>query len=181
MARCGLAQAGDQVESPAGTSDPTVNVVGQLVSFTEIDPQSSVNEVDAAVAEPNGAIQMLNEIPQIGAVSATRDLRLEGDDSAKGLGVQKFGAATGFQTGTIRNVHVSTSIVYPQLPQDPSVGFIELVQYDALSREGDSGAAVLDTAKPPNIVGMHLAGMPDGTASFFTHIQFVFDALGVGL
>jgi len=181
LARCGAGQAGDQVESPADpSSDPRLNVVGSLVRFTEIDPQSTDNEVDAAVATPNAGVDLSNAIPTIGTPTGIRDLTLEGD-SAVGAQVQKFGAITGHQTGQIRNIHVSTSIVYHQMSGDPSVDFIELVQYDGVSKEGDSGAPVLDTADSPNVVGVHIAGSSDGTASLFTHIQFVFDAMQVGM
>ncbi len=181
LARCGLGQAGDQVESPADpSSDPRLNVVGKLVRFTEIDPHATDNEVDAAVAKPNSGVNLSNNIPTIGSPSSIRDLTQEGD-SAVGIQVQKFGAITGNQTGLIRNIHVSTSIVYRQLSGDPSVDFVELVQYDGVSQEGDSGAPVLDTADSPNLVGLHIAGSSDGTASLFTHIRFVFDALKVSL
>jgi len=181
LARCGAGQSGDQVESPADpTSDPRLNVVGSLVRFTEIDRHSPDNEVDAAVAKPNGGVNLSNDIPTIGTASGIRDLTEEGD-TAVGVQVQKFGAITGRQTGQIRNIHVSTSIVYHQLSGDPSVDFIELVQYDGVSKEGDSGAAVLDSADSPNVLGMHIAGSSDGTASLFTHIQFVFDAMQVSL
>lgn len=181
LARCGAGQAGDQVESPADpSSDPRMNVVGRLVRFTEIDRQSPDNEVDAAVAKPNSGVNLTNDIPTIGTASGIRDLTQE-DETAVGVQVQKFGAITGRQTGHIRNIHVSTSIVYHQLSGDPSVDFIELVQYDSVSKEGDSGAAVLDTADSPNVLGMHIAGSSDGTASLFTHIQFVFDAMQVSL
>jgi hypothetical protein len=181
LARCGAGQAGDQVESPADpTSDPRTNIVGRLVRFTEIDRHSPDNEVDAAVAEPNSGVNLSNDIPTIGSVSGIRDLLLEGD-SAVGVQVQRFGAVTGRQRGRIRNIHVSTSIVYRQLSGDPSVDFIELVEYDGVSREGDSGAAVLDTTASPNVVGMHIAGSSDGTASLFTHIQYVFDSMQAAL
>lgn len=181
LARCGLAQAGDQVESPADpSSDPRLNVVGKLIRFTEIDPHATDNEVDAAVAKPNNGVNLSNNIPTIGPPSSIRDLTQEGD-SAVGIQVQSFGAITGNQTGLIRNIHVSTSIVYHQLSGDPSVDFVELVQYDAVSQEGDSGAPVLDTADSPRVVGLHIAGSSDGTAGLFTHIRFVFEALKVTL
>jgi hypothetical protein len=179
LARCGSGQPGDQVESPADlSSDPRLSVVGRLLRFTQIDPQSSDNEVDAAVAKPSDGVHLLNNIPGIGSVSGIRDLTLEGD-SVIGLQVQKFGAATGLQNGRIKNIHVSTSVVYHQLSGDPSVDFIELVEYDGVSKDGDSGAAVLDTASSPSVVGMHIAGSSDGTASLFTHIQLVFDSMQV--
>jgi hypothetical protein len=176
MARCGEGQTGDQLESPADpSSDPRTNVVGKLVRFTVIDRHSTDNEVDAAVAEPSVGVSLSN-----GPVSGIRDLTLEGD-SAVGVEVRRSGVSTGQQEGRIRNIHVSTSIVYHQMSGDPSVDFIELVQYDGVSKEGDSGAAVIDTAGSPNVVGMHIAGSSDGTSSLFTNIQLVFDALQVSL
>ncbi len=176
LARCGAGRAGDPVESPADLSSAAgANIVGQLVRFTEIDRSSPSNEVDAAVAAPNDGISLSN-----GTVSEIRDLTREGD-LAVGVQVRRTGSATGQQGGRIRNIHVATSIVYRQMSGDPSVDFIELVQYDSVSKEGDSGAAVLDTADTPNVVGMHIAGSSDGTASLFTHIQFVLDALNIGM
>lgn len=81
----------------------------------------------------------------------------------------------------IRNLHVSTSIVYRQLPGDPSVHFVELVHYDTSSKEGDSGAAVVDDSENHNVVGMHIAGMPGDSISLFTHIQPVFEVMEVAL
>ena len=182
LAACGNGQAGDEIESPANPSiDPGPNVVGQLLRFTVIDPQSVNNAVDAAVANPLDGIDISNGIPGIGTPAGIRDLTLEGESQINQLEVQRVGAATGLQTGTIRNLHVSTRITYHQLPGDPSVYFVDLVQYDALSEEGDSGAAVVDTTDEHRVVGMHIAGLQDGSASLFTHIRFVFENLQVTL
>jgi hypothetical protein len=182
LAQCGRGHRGDDVESPPDlTADPGPNIVGQLFRFTIIDPSSQDNEVDAAVARPNDGIQLSNVIPGRPNISGARDLTKEDENSVSGLGVQKFGACTGLQTGTIRNLHISTSIVYHQLSGDPSVDFVELVEYDCVSQEGDSGAAVLDTADPARVVGMHIAGGSDGTTSLFTHIQYVFDSMQVNM
>ena len=180
LAACGNGQVGDEVESPANPSvDPGPNVVGRLLRFTVIDPLSVSNAVDAAVANTLDGIDLSNGIPGIGTPAGIRDLTLEGETVINKIEVQRVGAATGLQTGTIRNLHVSTRITYHQLPGDPSVYFVDLVQYDALSEEGDSGAAVVDTTEEHRVVGMHIAGLQDGSASLFTHIRHVFDRMQV--
>jgi hypothetical protein len=180
LAAAGRGRLGDQVESPASPGEnPGPNVVGHLLRFTRIDPGSLSNAVDAAVADPLTDIDLSNEIPGIGTPNGIRDLTLEGDSAIKQMGVQRAGAVTGPETGTIVNLHVTTRITYRQLPGDPSVYFVDLAQYDAPSSEGDSGAAVTDTTDAHSVVGMHIAGLPDGSASFFTHIRYVFDRMQV--
>jgi len=180
LAQCGRGSTGDPVESPVDPShDPGPNIVGQLVRFTIIDPGSLKNAVDAAVAKPVSSVQLANNIPEIGVVSQIRDLTRENADVVTALPVQKFGVATQLQSGTIKNIHVSTSIIYHELPNDPSVDFVELVEYDCVSEGGDSGAAVVDTGDSVRVVGMHIAGTGDGSGSLFTHIRYVFESMGV--
>jgi hypothetical protein len=180
LAACGRDKVGDEVESPSDTDvPPGQNAVGNLLRFTKIDPSSLNNAVDAAVATPLGGMTFSNSLPRIGIPAGIRDLTIEGDSVINQVDVQRFGVASKLQSGTIRNLHVSTLITYSQLLGDPAVNFVELVQYDAISAEGDSGAAVVDTTQSHNVVGMHIAGTPDGSSSFFTHIQFVFDRMQV--
>ena len=179
IALCGNAQHGDEVESPAAGSRPTV--VGRLLRSTRVDPKVLANKVDAAVAEPVEGVTFENSIAGIGEISGIRDLTLESESSVRGLAVRRCGISTELQTGAIRNLHITTRIIYDQLPGDPSVRFVELVQYDAPAAGGDSGAAVVDDSDDPRVVGMHIAGTPDATASFFTHIQMVFDYLKIDM
>jgi hypothetical protein len=180
LAQCGVgANKGDVVESPVEPISPLgPNVVGHLSGFTFIDPRAPDNEVDAAVAQPAEGFDLCNNIPEIGTITGIRDLTQEDPNSVRHLEVQKFGAVTKLSKGGISNLHITTKIVYHQLTGDPSVPFIELVEYDCASKEGDSGAAVIDIGNSPKVVGMHIAGRPDGT-SLFTHIRFVFEALRV--
>lgn len=180
LAACGNAHLGDEVESPGNAGgDPGPNVVGRLLRFTRIDPLSLNNAVDAAVATPVAGVSLTNKIPGIGIPSGIRDLTQEGEDIVNELVVQRVGVVTGRQTGTIRNLHVSTRITYHQLPGDPSVYFVDLMQYDALSEEGDSGAVVVESTDGHRVVGMHIAGLPDGSASLCTHIRYVLDRMNV--
>jgi hypothetical protein len=180
LARCGMGNVGDEIESPSNPAlDPGPNVVASLLRFTRIDSGSLTNAVDAAVAIPGNGIDLSNMIAGIGTPCGIRDLTLEGEAAINNVNVQRVGIITGLQIGTIRNIHVSTRITYPQLPADPSIQFVDLVQYEASSQAGDSGAAVLDTTADNNVVGMHIAGTQDGSASFFTHIRYVFERMQV--
>lgn len=180
LARCGNGSVGDEIEGPVDiASDPGSNIVGTLSRFTIIDRTSFNNAVDAAVAAPVDGVALSNDIPRIGIPAGVRDLTQQEDTVSGEVKVQRFGAASGFQAGVISNMHVSTRIAYPQLDGDPSVYFTELVQYNAPSEEGDSGAAVVDDSEGHNVVGMHIAGMPDGSASLFTHIQFILGRMNV--
>jgi hypothetical protein len=179
IALCGNAQVGDEVESPAASARP--RIVGRLLRFARVDPKVLTNHIDAAVAEPVAGVTFDNSIPGIGALAGIRDLTLEAESAVRGLPVRRFGISTELQTGAIRNLHITTRIIYDQLPGDPSVRFVELVQYDAPAAGGDSGAAVVDDSEDPRVVGMHIAGTPDATASFFTHIQFVFNHLQIDM
>ena len=180
LARCGLGHRCDEIECPGGMLASSRSIVGNLWSFTKIDPASLYNEVDAAVAKPLEGEILSNDIPEIGVPTGIRDLRLEEDKPVnEKLQVKRTGIASGFQEGEITNLHISTRITYHQLPGDPGVWFTELVQYNAPSEEGDSGAAVVDDSEQRLIVGMHIAGLPDLSGSFFTHIVSVFDTLGL--
>jgi hypothetical protein len=180
LAACGQDHVGDDVESPSNVGvPPGQNRVGKLLRFTTIDPSSLNNAIDAAIATPVSGVTLSNNLPGIGIPDGVRDLTLEGGAVVNQVSVQRAGVASGLQGGTIRNIHVSTLITFTSLPGDASVNFVELVQYDAVSNAGDSGAAVVDTTPSNNIVGMHIAGTSDGSSSFFTHIQWILDRMQV--
>ncbi len=179
LALAGNGQVGDEIESPTNASSDTgPNVVGSLLRYTIIDRHSLSNAVDAAVASPLDGVDLSNAIPGIGTPVGVRDLTLEGDAVINQVDVEGLGAVSGRLAGTIRNIHVTTPIVYHQLADDPSVYFVDLVQYDAVCQEGDSGAAVLDTSGEHLVVGMHIASSAAGL-SLFTHIRYVLDVLRV--
>ena len=181
LAACGKGEVGDEVDSPPdASSDPGSKLVGRLLRFTEIDPRSLENAVDAAVAEIVKGVSLSNKIPGIGIPTGIRDLTLAGGAVIDQFQVRRAGAITPLAAGTIRHLHVSTRITYSQL-NDQRVHFVDLVQYDVGAEEGDSGAAVIDSTEENNVVGMHIAGLPDGSASLFTHIRFVFDSMNVAL
>lgn len=178
LARAGLAQAGDQIESPAFSQNGNPpQVVGSLTNrFMVIDPQT-FNTLDAALAEPSAGIALLNNIPGLGTLVGIQDLTQTGGQSAINLSVSKFGAATSLQSGQITGMHATLQIRFPELG-DQVVWFTDLITHSIPSTEGDSGAAVVEPTAM-NVVAMHIASA--GPSGLCTNIQPVLDMLQVGL
>jgi hypothetical protein len=178
------ANQGDLVESPVAPLAPLgTNVVGHLFRFTALSRTAKDNDVDAAVAEPVDGVNISNDFSGSGGIAGIRDLTdltIESADTLRDLELQKIGAVTGSQTGTLGNMHITTNLVYHEMSGDPVLDFVDLAELSCLSREGDSGAPVLDTQTPPRIVGMNIAGKADGT-SLFIHIQKIFERLAITL
>jgi hypothetical protein len=182
------ANEGDLIESPVAPLAPLgTNVVGSLFRFSVLDRNATDNDVDAAVAAPAAGIDISNTFAAAsgisgGSISGIRDLTQEDTDTLNDLPLQKLGFVTGVRPvrGKLGNMHIATSLVYHEMSGDPVLDFIELAELNCLSREGDSGAPVLDTQTPPRIVGMNIAGKADGT-SLFIHIQKIFDRMAITL
>lgn len=178
------ANQGDLVESPVAPLAPLgTNVVGRLFGFTVLSRTSKDNDVDAAVAEPADGVNISNDFDGSGGIAGIRDLTdstKESADSLRDLELQKIGFVTGSRKGTLGNIHITASLVYHEMSGDPVLDFVDLAELNCLSREGDSGAPVLDTETPPSIVGMNIAGKADGTC-LFIHIQKIFDRLSITL
>jgi hypothetical protein len=178
------ANQGDLVESPVAPLAPLgTNVVGRLFGFTVLSRTAQDNDVDAAVAEPADGVDISNDFDGSGGIAGIRDLTDSTKESAetlRDLKLQKIGFVTGSRKGTLGNMHITASLVYHEMSGDPVLDFVDLAELNCLSREGDSGAPVLDTQTPPRIVGMNIAGKADGT-SLFIHIQKIFDRLAITL
>ena len=89
----------------------------------------------------------------------------------------RSGAATGQQSGSIVGMGAKVKVQIPVMGGQVLV-FNRLVLYNTNSREGDSGAAVVD-ARDNSVVGMHLAG--GSGKGLYLQIQVIFNALGVVL
>jgi hypothetical protein len=175
------ASQGDLVESPVVPLAPLgTNVVGRLFRWTTLSRTATDNDVDAAVAKPDDGVDISNDFDGSGKIAEIRDLMKESADTLRDLKLQKLGSVTGPQNGTLGNMHITTSLVYHEMSGDPVLDFVDLAELNCLSREGDSGAPVLDMETPPRIVGMNIAGKADGTC-LFIHIQKIFDRLAITL
>ncbi len=172
------AHEGDLIESPVfPLANPGVNVVGALFSFMNLKRHTN-NSLDAATATPSAGIPASNHIPGIGSIAVIRDLRQENADDINGLPLRKIGATSGTLSGTLGNMHISIPLVYHEMDGDPVLNFVDLVEITCDSEPGDSGAAIIDDNN--RLVGMNIGGNENGSG-LFTHIQPVFDCLGLSL
>lgn len=134
----------------------------RVMAFQEIPGQ---NLVDAAIARPLSDDLVEERILEIGVPKGSRDATL-------GAQVKKSGRTTGFTTGRITQIDVTTQVSYGE-GQDAI--FEDQLMAGAMSKGGDSGSAVLD--EEDFVVGLLFAG--SDTTTIINPIQFVLDALNV--
>ena len=123
------------------------------------------NLVDAAIARPLSEDLVERTILEIGVPKGTGEATL-------GTQVKKSGRTTGFTTGRITQIDVTTQVSYGE-GQDAV--FEDQLMAGAMSQGGDSGSAVLD--EHDFVVGLLFAG--SDTTTIMNPIQFVLDALRV--
>ena len=123
------------------------------------------NLVDAAIARLLSDDLVEKRILEIGVPKGTREATL-------GTQVKKSGRTTGFTTGRIIQIDVTTQVSYGE-GQDAI--FEDQLMAGAMSQGGDSGSAVLD--EDDFVVGLLFAG--SDTTTIMNPIQFVLDALNV--
>ncbi len=134
----------------------------RVMAFQEVPMR---NRVDAAIARPLSDDLVEKRIFEIGVPKGSRDATL-------GTQVKKSGRTTGFTTGRITQIDVTTQVSYGE-GQDAT--FEDQLMAGAMSQGGDSGSAVLD--EEDFVVGLLFAGSDAST--IINPIQFVLDALGV--
>jgi len=153
----------------AGIGNVLAGLVGSKhrLNAIQVDSQA-VNKVDAALARPDNASQLLDNILEIGTVSGVTTANL-------GMAVRKSGRTTGLTTGTILIVDATLSVSYGS----GRIGIFEgqLVS-GPMSQGGDSGSLVV-AADSLQAVGLLFAGSDQIT--IFNPIQDVLDALQVDL
>jgi hypothetical protein len=127
--------------------------------------QSEENLVDAAVARPLDAADVVDEILEIGSIT---------DVAQAGLGtsVKKSGRTTEFTTGQILQIDVTTDVDYGA---GRIARFTDQLLAGPMSQGGDSGSAVLDDED--RLVGLLFAGSDNTTV--INRIEHVFSALGI--
>ncbi len=175
LARSGLAPGGTNIVQPGkvdggGGSE----AVGTLLEAVPFDFTPGFNALcDAAIARLNSGQPYDPTIPGIGRPTYDPTVACE-----VGMQVQKTGRTTGHTIGFIRDVHFRTKLNYPKPGGGTgSVGFSEQVLCSRYTAPGDSGSLVCDMAG--RAVGLHWSGSQ--SASIFTPIKFVFDALRINL
>ncbi len=133
----------------------------RVMAFQEVPGR---NLVDAAIARPLSDDLVEKRILEIGVPQGTRDVTL-------GTRVKKSGRTTGFTTGRIIQIDVTTRVSY----EGGTAIFEDQLMAGPMSQGGDSGSAVLD--EEDFVIGLLFAGS-DAT-TIINPIQFVLDALNV--
>jgi len=134
----------------------------RVMAFQEL-PEA--NRVDAAIARPLSDDLVEKRILVIGVPKGSRDATL-------GTRVKKSGRTSGFTTGEIIQIDVTAQVSYGGAK---IAIFEEQLMAGAMSKGGDSGAAVLD--EEDFVIGLLFAG--SYTTTIINPIQFVLDALNV--
>jgi hypothetical protein len=134
----------------------------RVMAFQEVPDR---NLVDAAIARPLSEDLVEKRILEIGVPRGTRKATL-------GTQVKKSGRTTGFTTGRITQIHVTSQVSYGE---GQNAVFEDQLMAGAMSQGGDSGSAVLD--EEDFVVGLLFAGS-DAT-TIINPIQFVLEALNV--
>ncbi|MDQ0248201.1 hypothetical protein J2W22_000248 [Sphingomonas kyeonggiensis] len=174
LAAAGTAAFGDPILYPAapdGGIDPA-DRIALLSAFRPFKTGGQyVNRVDAALAELLPAA--LNRISRVIPNAASP---LDIADPVRGMTVTLTGRSSGSVGSTIDDADATLRVPYP----GPGlVGFEkQCLCKPAYTREGDSGALVLDSNNG-KIVGLHFAASTLG--SYFTPIRAVMSALGFSL
>ncbi|MTI82095.1 MAG: hypothetical protein FH758_14740 [Firmicutes bacterium] len=123
------------------------------------------NTVDCALARPDRADLIDNEIIGLGRVNGTTDLR-------PGMPVVKSGRTSGITRGVVTTIGTTLKV---EMDGNETVTFNDQVTTDLSSEGGDSGSLVLT---PDNqAVGLLFAGSDRMTV--FNPIQSVMDALNI--
>lgn len=151
----------------AGMLNAAAKLIGSRTRLTPVRTQVQENLVDAALALPDDENDVSQDILNIGNISGTA----EGD---LGMTVKKSGRTTGFTTGTIEQIDVTSRVNYGS---DRVATFVDQLMAGNMSQGGDSGSAVLNDEN--KLVGLLFAG--SNTSTIINRIQNVFQALQVDL
>lgn len=145
----------------------------QSIPFT-FSSEGFYNFADAAIARVRSPAQLDAAIPGIGVPKGVNHLVRVGDR------VRAVGAASGYGEGFVKDVDFRFWMNYLRAPgQVGRVGFRDQVLCTSYSKEGDSGAAVLNAGG--ELVGLHFAGTNDGgnPCSVFSPIGRILSALEI--
>ncbi len=138
---------------------------GSKTRFTAIQADP-VNLVDAAVARPDEASLVSEEIKGIGTVNGTAQATV-------GMPVKKSGRTTGVTESDIRLIDTSITVGYGS----QEAYFDHQLMTRAMSNPGDSGAVLVDNNN--RVVGLLFSGSDEVT--FFNPIDSVLTALNISI
>jgi hypothetical protein len=160
LANTNLGTAGDPILQPGpydGGADPK-HRIATLTRFKPIDFTSGVsNYIDAAVATPISAKDVLHEIKDVGTEIPTETRDITVDDL--GQFVKKSGRTTEHTTGYVDAVNATVTVKYGLFEKATFVDQIIIEQVLAeedIAAGGDSGSGVLDNDN--KLIGLLFAG-----------------------
>jgi hypothetical protein len=140
-------------------------MIGSKSRMKSVRVQAATNLVDCAIAEPLDPNDAKNEILNIGNILGVEDAIL-------GMGLKKSGRTTGYTTGSVLQIDVTSQVSYGT---NKVATFTDQLMAGAMSEGGDSGSAVLNDDN--KLVGLLFAG--SSTSTIINRIQNVFQALNV--
>lgn len=140
-------------------------VIGSRTRYRIVSIQQQENLVDAAIARPVRAADVVDRIHEIGPIAGTASATL-------GTPLKKSGRTTRLTTGEILQIDVTVDVQYGP---GQVARFTDQLLAGAMSQGGDSGSAVLDDGD--RLVGLLFAG--SDTTTIINRIEHVFTALGV--
>ncbi len=139
--------------------------IGSRTRYRIVSIQQQENLVDAAIARPVRAEDVVDRIHEIGPITGTAAATL-------GTRVKKSGRTTRLTNGEIAQIDVTVDVQYGP---GQVARFTDQLLAGAISQGGDSGSAVLDDGD--RLVGLLFAG--SDTTTIINRIEHVFTALGV--
>jgi hypothetical protein len=148
-----------------GALNAGCEIIGSRTRYRIVSIQQQENLVDAAIARPVRAADVVDRIQEIGAIAGTASATL-------GTPVKKSGRTTGLTTGEVAQIDVTVDVQYGA---GQIARFTDQLLAGAMSQGGDSGSAVLDDQS--RLVGLLFAGSE--TTTIINRIEHVFAALGV--
>jgi len=164
----------DQTESSCGIANNIaafLNMFARLFGSTTrveaVTPKLANNLVDCAIAEPLDQNDVQNMILNIGNITGVAEAGLD-------TPVKKMGRTSGFTTGVIEQIDVTSRVSYGT---DKIATFVDQIMAGLMSQGGDSGSAVLNDEN--KLVGLLFAG--SNTTTLINRIQNVFNQLQVTL
>jgi hypothetical protein len=141
-----------------------LKIIKTDLQIKPVMPQAG-NRVDCALARPLKPENVSGEILGIGNIESIQTGEL-------GMKIKKSGRSTGLTTGIIQQIDVTALVDYGQ---NRTALFTDQLIASPMSRNGDSGSAVLDENN--NLVGLLFAGSERIT--LINRIENVFETLGI--
>jgi hypothetical protein len=164
---------------PADTDGP-LNAYARLLRAWRIEPGTTPNQIDAAVATLDAGVEHDVSIPGgIGALRGTERARVN-------VTVCKFGRTSQYTEGVVTDLHCTETVGLDRTNPSHVARFVDQIRIDRgadfslFADKGDSGSLVLETGTG-RAVGLYFAGPISGRYGLANHIGAVLERLEIEL